>query len=552
MSTPQIQQQTPVPPPPVPPLPVPPPAVHAPEHRYRSVLLQLLWGFASICILGVILALGQFFWLFAWTQGTVDAGAFARGHDSYTVSAALSSPELQKAVEAAVDASIKREELLLDKLLLVVGLYSAILSVLALATVFASRQDAKEQFVSLNAKADALSSEVKERLATIESDAKGAAEEQLKLLKGKADALASAFETKLTKMEGEAKSAVDQQLSSVGKKTEDLASTVETKLNKIDSDAKVAVDKLIARVESEFPSISRLQERVQKLILDLEDRFPEDENLNRHRPDSWQSEEQQQNSLIDESKILAVSVVALDSASLLKLYLALARFYFDRFNTGQFTDSDAARAYVYASRAIKDSPLSADAYRMRGATTLARYTAPLKTPRRPEEAEELLQLARADFNRCIELDPFNAGAFYNLALMSSYEYHNKIAKPDEAIPCLDRAIQLSQDLIAVEDRVPRKAQEKYLPDVYINFACFVAYKSKIATDPAVQSQMYDWIVKICKEGRAYLITKVKSAKAMDNFQQSLRRELDTKGDFAGLPTATKAALEALLLLSPDN
>jgi hypothetical protein len=420
---------------------------------------------------------------------------------------------LQKAVEAAVDASIKREELLLDKLLLVVGLYSAILSVLALATVIFSRQDAKEQLVSVNAKADALSSEVKERLATIESEAKGAAQEQLKLLKGKADA---------------------------------LASDVELKLNKIGSDAEIAADKLTKRIESEFPIISRLQERVRGLILDLEDRFPEDENLNRERPDPWQSEERQQNSLIDESKILAVSVVALDSANLLKLYLVLARFYFGRFKTGGFLESDAARSYVYASRAIKDNPLSADAYRTRGATTLARCDAKSKDPQKLEEAQNLLQLARTDFNRCIELDQFNAGAFYNLALSSLLEYKFKKEKPVEAIPCLDRAIQLSESLLAIKDSVPRKAKEKYFPDVYINWACFVAYKAKTAGDLAVQKEMYAQIVKICTEGKNDLRSDVESSKAQENFEESLRRELDTNGDFSGLPQTTREELKALL------
>ena len=141
------------------------------QTQQQSVLLRLLWGLASICILGVILALGHFFWLFAWTQGTMDAGAFARGHDSYAVSAALSSPELQKAVEAAVDASIKREELLLDKLLLVVGLYSTILSILALATVFFSRQDAEKQLAIVSAKAETLAAEVKTKLKEIQDKA---------------------------------------------------------------------------------------------------------------------------------------------------------------------------------------------------------------------------------------------------------------------------------------------------------------------------------------------------------------------------------------------
>jgi hypothetical protein len=464
------------------------------QTQQQSVLLRLLWGLASICILGVILALGHFFWLFAWTQGTMDAGAFARGHDSYAVSAALSSPELQKAVEAAVDASIKREELLLDKLLLVVGLYSTILSILALATVFFSRQDAEKQLAIVSAKAETLAAEVK------------------------------------------------------------------TKLKEIQDKAQSDVIALETRVESEFPIISRLQERVQNLILELEDRFPEDENLNRSRPDTWQSEEKQQDSLIDESKILAVSVVALDQASLLKLYLALARFYFYRYRTGSHTESDAARSHVYASRAIKDNLLSADAYRMRGATTLARYDVKLKDQEKAEGAKEpeiaeaaqnLLQHARRDCNRCIELDPFNAGGFFNLALVSLFEYRRKKDKPEEATPHLDQAIHILQNLLAVKEKVSRAAKEKHFPDVYINLACLFAYKSSLAKEDAVKKELYSQIVDICTDGKNCL-RDLESGKAKANFKESLTRELDTKGDFAALPQAAKDKLSALLSTSWDK
>jgi hypothetical protein len=448
------------------------------------VLGRVCLVLACIGIPILIAIIAYSFWLSAWTRGSMDDAIFARSHAPTDVSSAISPTELQKAIEAAVDESIKREELLLDKLLLVVGLYSTILSVLALATVFASRQDAKEQLVSVNAKADALSAAVQQELAAIKAK------------------------------------------------------------------AQTDVEALKAQVVSEFPIISRLQERVRSLILELEDRFPEDENLNRERQDSWQSEEQQQNSLIDESKMLAVSVVALDSANLLKLYLVLARFYFGRFKTGGFLESDAARSYVYASRAIKDNPQSADAYRTRGATMLARCDAKSKDPQKSEEAQNLLQIARTDFNRCIELDQFNAGAFYNLAWSSSLEYKLKIGKPVEAIACLDRAIQLSERLFAVRDSVPLKAKEKYFPDVFINWACFVAYKVKSTTDPALQTEMHSQIVKICTDGKDYLISAVESSKAEDNFKESLKRELDTtsapKGDFAELPQTTKDELEILL------
>jgi hypothetical protein len=448
---------------------------------------------SSLGIAAFLAILGQSFWLSAWTQGSIDAAAFNQSHSQSQPPASVSQADLKKAVEAAVDESVKRDELLIDKLLLVVSLYSTILSVLALATVFASRQDAKDQLASVNARAEALASELKTQLAEIRSKAQ--------------------------------------------------------------SD----IDDLKSQVKSEFPIISRLQDRVQSLILDLEDRFPEDENLNKPRPDSWPSAESQQRSLIDEAQILAVSVVALDDASLLKLYLALARFYFDRFRTGGYTPSDAARAHIYASRAIKCSPGSADAYRMRGATTLSRFDAPSKMTLKKDEIQDLLQLARTDFNKCIELDEFNAGALYNLSLISLFEFKDLSDKPDESIPHLDKAIQFSESLLAASKDVSRKAKEKYFPDVYINLACFFAYKWKIAADPALQAanpalqqELVDRVVKVCTDGRDFLNAGLDSSKAKNNFKASLERELDTQGDVAGLPQDTRAKLQSLLTAPWDK
>jgi hypothetical protein len=58
--------------------------------------------------------------------------------------------------------------------------------------------------------------------------------------------------------------------------------------------------------------------------------------------------------------------------------------------------------------------------------------------------------------------------------------------------------------------------------------------------------LHDRIVKICTEGKGYLLAELGSSRAMDNFRESLKRELGAKGDFDGLPAATRAALEALL------
>jgi tetratricopeptide (TPR) repeat protein len=420
---------------------------------------------AGIGILGFSLVLFGSYRLSAQAQASVNAVDAAQ----IPLPAPATTPgELQKAVDAAVDASVKRDELLLDKLLLVVSLYSTILSVLALATVFASRQDAKEQLVSVNARADVLASSLQQQLAAIQTKA----------------------------------------LSDV--------------------------EALKAQVRAEFPVVSQLQSRILNLILKLEAKYPEDQNWNRPRPNSWKIEERQQDILIDESQILTVSVVVLDDANLLKLYLVLARSYLERFRTGSLTAGDAARAYLYAGRAIECNRSSAEAYRMRGVVALSRFDTASPERRSTDEFGGLLEHAKQDFTECKNLDPLNAGAFYNLALIGQYEGE------------LDRAIQISEDLLALKKEVSRKAKEKYFPDVYLNLACFIAQQSAAVTAPVALSALHDRIVRVCTEGRDYLMAEVSSSRAMDNFKESLKRELGANGDFAGLPATTRAALEALL------
>jgi tetratricopeptide (TPR) repeat protein len=439
------------------------------QHQVARVLGRVSLVLACIGIPVLIAVIAYSFWLSAWTRGSMDDAVFARHHAPTDVSSAISPAELQKVIEAAVDDSIKRDELLLDKLLLVVGLYSTILSVLALATVFASRQDAKEQLVSVNAKADALSAAVQQELAAIKAKAQ---------------------------MDFEA---------------------------------------LKTQVLSEFPIISRLQDRVQNLIADLEDRFPEDEDMNRDLPPAglWQVEERQQQIQIDESQILAVSVVALDSANLLKLYLALARSYFQRSVTGEFTRGDAARASLYATRATDCNPKSVDAFRLRGASALALYDLGSKKNWSKEELDSLIGRARKDFTRCKEIDPIDAGALYNLALLSSYQGK------------FDEAIQISETLLDPRNNVPRRAKEKYFPGVYINLGCYFADKWKAETALAEKDALLASIVKICTDGRDCLRDKVRSTSALHRFKENLKKELAVQ-DFATLPEATKTELETLL------
>jgi len=325
----------------------------------------------------------------------------------------------------------------MDKLLPVVGLYTSILSFLALATVLVSRQDAKEQLEKVNTLREETQEELKKTLQSTK--------EELQALK--------------------------------------------------------------AQVRAEFPFISELQGRVLGLIQKLEAKYPEDENLNHPQADSWKREEQHQDVLIDELQIVAVSVVVLDKASLLKLYMVLSRSYFDQYRTGAQTDNDAARYNL------------ADAARQKS-----------------DEFKGLMLQAKADLVQCTKLDPYNAGAVYNLALLFDLEGNR------------EKAIGLSEGLLSPEGmkNVSRRGQEKYFADVYINLACYLADASKSGTDLKEREALWDRVVQVCRETKSHLETTLRSTRAVETFLKSLRRELGPGKDFSPLPEDRRELVHQLL------
>src|ERR1035437_3748300 len=131
----------------------------------------VLLVFAFLGIPAFIVLLASTLWLPTKAKAWGNTVALPAGVASPAATSTPSPAEIQKAIEVVVDASLQRDELLLDKLLLLVGLYSTILSFLALATVIVSRQDAKEQLASVTAKADSLAAEVRRELADIQKKA---------------------------------------------------------------------------------------------------------------------------------------------------------------------------------------------------------------------------------------------------------------------------------------------------------------------------------------------------------------------------------------------
>lgn len=411
-------------------------------------------------------------WLTGRSSGILIGAATTPHHPPPPPGPPGSTADLQKQVDAAAHENMERDEYLLDKLLLLVGVYSTILSFLALATVIVSRTEAKDQLANLKAEAKALSEGIKTDIAEIR-------------LKAQKD-----------------------------------------------------VEKLEEQVRSQFPTVSRFQQRVQDLILELESKYPDDEISTKFQPSTWNTERKQQDAVIDELQSVAVSVVVLDTTELLKLYLVLARSYLVKFRTGEQTDDDAARAYVYSDRAVHISSNSAEAFRMRGICALVRYQSSKKNPANADQTAELLKSARRDFTESKKLDPLELGAFVNLAWIMDEDGN----RPE--------AIRLSEEAIAKISEFSRIRQEKYIPDLYVNFACYLAGKYREETDPALQASVCKQIEDVCTDARNYLRTKIKSSRANEEFRASITKELAEGGDLRGLPPSTKELLEALTVSKP--
>lgn len=429
----------------------------------------LFLGLACIGIPIFAALIGYAVWLSGRSNGIIEGASTSPLRVVSPINEHTSSADQQKEIEAAAHEAMEQDESLLDKLLLLVGLYSTILSFLALATVIVSRQDAKEQ------------------------------------------------------------------LQKVREDTKSLAEESEKKIEKIRSAAETDLQELKTQIRAEFPIISQLQKNVLNLILELEAKYPEEQDSARKQPSTWKSEVRQQDTLIDELQIVAVSVVVLDDANLLKLYLALSRSYLVRFQTGAQTDNDAARALLYADRALHCSPHSAEAYRMRGAAALVRYRTAEKSRKASDEFVDLLRNAKKDLKQCITIDPTELGAYCNLALT-----WDELGDRREAI-------RLSEEALAKLPSYPRIGLEKFLPDVSVNFACYLADDYRQTSDRDNQTELRFRIAKVCTDCRDYLRDTLKSSTAKVRFKTAMQRELAEGGDFRELPPETRTALEELIV-----
>jgi len=327
--------------------------------------------------------------------------------------------ELKKQIDDVVDARIKYDQALIDKLVVLVGIYTTILSFLALGTVLLNRQDAKEQLKTGKDSLDKLQEEARARLGEFEQ-----------------------------------------------------------------------------QIRRDVPEIHRLHERILEIMSELQRILPDEADWNDNESFRGLPEATRQEVLLAEYKVASLAVFNLEQSPMQRAALgnidrALARFYIARHNTApDHSEADYERARFYATQSIRLEPDLARAYRLRGAIAIGRYDG-ISASATGDAKRLLLDDAEVDLRLAISFDTpdsADAGAHYNDAIVHFYRGN------------LDRAAQSSAQAIALKARFSSVQRKKYLPDIYVNYGCYLARKAAATAAGAEKDRLCQKVIQVFQEG----------------------------------------------------
>ncbi len=408
----------------------------------------------------------------------------------------------QAALIAEIRANDSSERAILDRLITLVGVYSAILSLTAFLSLHYARESAAADLKNFQEK------------ATLDIDT------------FKSATLAD-MTTQRTTIEAAVKT---------------FQETTRLQLDSLTKTTSLQIEDFTKKIWNELPEMRNLKGSLLDLLLDLERVVPAETNWNAERPYESLDESQKQKILISESTVNALQIfISGDSAvhkeTLARFYQALARFYLGKFRI-ENQASDAERADIYARKSHEIDVDNADAYRLRGAIYLARYrilNESLKSAPSLLEAEELSKLlasAESFLRATIKKYENDAGAAYNLAIAAS----NRDA--------LDEAISISTMAIANRDKFSHLHVRKYLPDLYLNLACFFAMKLKKRAGANEQDDWQARAVEVLVEGHEYFSSANLQA-GLERMRNGISRELKQGGDLETLDAEHRQKIEAL-------
>jgi hypothetical protein len=410
-----------------------------------------------------------------------------------------------------IRANDTNERAILDRLITLVGVYSAILGLTAFFTLRLAREDALAQI--------ARSAQDLENFETT-------ATQGLEIFKNKAT-------LDITNL----KTATDGSLQNFQESTK-------LQLEALTKNTGFQIENFQKKIWSELPEMRNLKDSLRNLLLELERTIPAETNWNSEKGYESLNESQKQRILINEATINALQIfVSADSTAnkdiLARFYRALARFYLGRYRLEKVTaEGDAERADIYACKSLELETENGEAYTLRGTLYLARYRI-LKsvTPAAEWKSDQLaLLLSKAEsfLREAHHRDKKDVGASYNLAIA----LRNRDA--------LDEAIQVSVDAITRRLDFPSSSSRKYMPDLYVNLAGYYGIKADGTAAADEKKALRGDAIKVLKDGHAFFVEK-NMPTSMKKFIDSILREQNKDtGDFRNFDAEQNQQIAALI------
>jgi tetratricopeptide (TPR) repeat protein len=413
--------------------------------------------------------------------------------------------ELERTVDAAkatllsdIRENEADERLILDRLVTLVGAFSAILALSAWFTLRYAREDALTQ-ISRNEK------DLKTFQDTIERNLKlfqETAERDLKLFRETAQRDLNAFkENTTTEMEGFTK-----------------------------------------RIWSELPEMRNLRERLRALLLDLERTLPAEGDWYAARSYEDLDHSQIQKILISEAtanglQVFISSESSANNETLANLFRAVARFYSAKFRKEKLP-GDAERADIYLRKSIEIDPKNASAYAQRGGLYLSRNRvledSGKNDPMNASKCSNLLDQAEGFLREALKRDERQIGAAYNLAYVAAHR------------GSFDEAVEMLSKLAEKAPTLSYEQTKKYLPSIYANWACYLADQADTITGTEQdRMQLRERAIEVLEEGCKFLTTRGVGG-TLTSLLESIARERKPTGDFKHFSQDQQARLTALL------
>jgi tetratricopeptide (TPR) repeat protein len=309
--------------------------------------------------------------------------------------------------------------------------------------------------------------------------------------------------------------------------------------------------KKIEEIEQKFPEFGGLDERVQRLVREVELRMPAESDWNDEKSYGALTESERE-AILDNEVTLAASssVFALERSvrlriSLVSIHCAFARFYLARWKASADPEErDYVRALSHASRAVAINPEGSAAYRIRGVIHLARYErdSNANPPPNAEKLKQMLDDAELDLKTAASRDDLvDAGAYFNLALLEHYR-----GKTEDAANTCRRLLRLRKKISPMH-------REKYLPDTYRNLACFLAilaHAAATAGDPRSAERLSKEAVAVLKDGVEDFQKTARLDRGLDALRKGVEKELSPGGDLNSLQDLCQQQITALFLPPP--